>query len=156
LTTLFAVECFADEDVVAFVREELHLDIKRRHSFSQGEVIQDVFVRHLASIGMVDEDPGKSHHGLRDEMQRVFSGVQLDVRRRDARHLIIVKPELEDCFLDAMRRVGLESSLGTIARDLQTVLNIPKHPKHKIFQERTRRAVQAIARKEDSNVCHRA
>jgi len=34
-----------------------------------------------------------------------------------------------------MRRVGLESSLGTIARDLQTVLNIPKHPKHKIFQQ---------------------
>jgi hypothetical protein len=134
LTATLAVECFADEDVVVFARDELRLDLRRRHSYSQSEVIKDVFVRHVATIGMVDEDPGKPHHRLRDEMQPIFSGLDLEVRRRDGRHLIIVKPELEECFLRAMRRVGLTSRLGTSAGDLQAILNIPRHPKHRLFQ----------------------
>jgi hypothetical protein len=134
LTTPFAVECHADEDVVVFLRQTLHFDVRRHHSFSQGDVINDVFVRLVALIGMVDEDPGKPHHRLRDQMQVVFSGAQIELRRRDGRHLLVVKPELEACFLDAMRRVGLTSGLGTVARDLQAILNLPKHPKHQIFR----------------------
>ncbi len=135
MPTILAVECFADEDVVAFARDELKLRVKRLHSFSQGEVIKDVFMRNKAGIGIVDEDPGKSHHRLRDEMQIVKSTEDIELRRRDGRHLIIIKPELEECFLRSMRRVGVDSELPSNAGDLQAILNIDSHPKHQVFRQ---------------------
>jgi hypothetical protein len=135
LPAILAVECFADEDVVAFVRDELKLSVKRLHSFSQGEVIKDVFLKNRAEIGIVDEDPGKTHHRLRDEMQVVSSTVDIEVRRRDGRHLIIIKPELEECFLRSMKRVGVDSKLPSNAGDLQAILNIGGDAKHETFRE---------------------
>jgi hypothetical protein len=135
VTTLVAVECYADEGLVVFAKTYLKLSVARLHSFSQGEVIKDVFINQAAHIGIVDEDPGKSHHSLRDSMAVVYRGKDIELRKREGRHLIVVKPELEDCFLSAMSRVGLKSKLGPDAHDLQAVLNLPNHPKHKTFRE---------------------
>jgi hypothetical protein len=135
LTVEIAVECYADEDVIIFARDVLRLPLRRLHSFSQGEVINDLLVRQRAGIGMVDEDPGKSHHQLRDTMSIVYSGTDIELRAHRERHLIVIKPELEECFLRGMRRVGLVTNLGSTAHGLQAILNLPHHPKHKMFQQ---------------------
>ncbi len=110
------------------------MNLYKVHSGSQGDVINDVFIRRKAEIGMVDEDPGKSHHRLRDEMHVVESRRDVELRRREDRHLIIIKPELEECFLRSMKRVDLDTKLPKRAGDLQSVLNLPNQPKHKAFQ----------------------
>jgi len=83
---------------------------------------------------MVDEDPHSSHHKLRDTMFLVRASDDLELRRRDQRHLIVVKPDLERCFLRSMKRVGLESSLPEDPEQLQAILNLPNHPKHDVFR----------------------
>jgi len=135
LPAILAVECFADEDVVAFLRDEANLSVKRLHSFGQGDVIKDVFTRNKAEIGIVDEDPGKSHPRLRDEMQVISSTIDIELRRRDGRHLIIIKPELEECFLRSVKRVGVNSKLPSNAGDLQTLLNINNDRRHEAFRQ---------------------
>ena len=97
-------------------------------------MINDVFVKHRAEFGMVDEDPGKSHHQLRDQMHVVESRRDVELRRREGRHLIVIKPELEECFLRSMKRAGLDTELALNVRDLQAILNLPDHPKHRVFR----------------------
>ncbi len=65
----------------------------------------------------------------------ISSTPNLEVRRDGNRFLLIVKPELEPCFLRSVKLVGLESELPTDARRLQAVLNLPRHPKHERFRE---------------------
>ncbi len=84
---------------------------------------------------MVDEDPGSSHHPLRDQMEVIHRTDDLEIRRRSGRHLIILKPELEDCFLRSMRRASLKTNLPLNPKELQKLLNLPKHPAHKTFRE---------------------
>lgn len=69
MTLRFEYECYADEDVVLFLRDHCRLPPRTRHSFGQGEVVNDLLKKDQAAIGMVDEDPGSSHHPLRDQME---------------------------------------------------------------------------------------
>lgn len=68
-------------------------------------------------------------------MRVVYSSTDIEFRRQDDRHLSVIKPELEECFLRGMKRVGLVTNLGSTPRDLQSILNLPNHPKHKVFQQ---------------------
>lgn len=134
---ILAYECFADHDVFLFLRETCGLPIRKRHSESQGEVINDVFKKEKADFGMVDEDPHSSHHRLRDMMQGVSKTIDLELRRMANRHLVLVKPDLEFCFRRCMGRVGLESELPTDPRELHRALGIPnpRHPIHIRFRQ---------------------
>ncbi len=132
----FAYECFADHDIFWFLREHCQLrTLNKLHSGSQGEVVNDVLVRGRAETGMVDEDLGRSHHGLRDKMVVISNSHFLALRRQQDRHLIIVKPELEECFLRSMRRVNLEPSVPNDADKMRTFLNLPDHKMHQAFRE---------------------
>jgi hypothetical protein len=103
------------------------------HGFGQGEVVNAVLVRRTADLGMVDEDPLQSHHRGRDAPARVQTTTSLELRRRGDRHLVIVKPDLERCFLRSMGLVKLDSELPTRPEELRALLNLPKHPKHQTF-----------------------
>jgi len=59
----------------------------------------------------------------------------LEVRRDGKRHLLIVRPELERCFIHSMRLVQLATELPTDVSRLQTILNLPRHPKHERFRQ---------------------
>jgi hypothetical protein len=131
----FAYECYADEDVFYFLRDGCKLPIERLHGYGQGEVVNELLVRRRANLGMVDEDPLTTHHPLRDRMQVVSTTNDLELRKRDDRHLIIVKPDLENCFLRGARIARLESALPTRPQDLRRVLGIPDHPIHQVFRQ---------------------
>ncbi|GEM_PF-4006926 len=135
MTLRFAYECYADEDVVLFLRDHCRLPPRTRHSFGQGEVVNDLLKKDQAAIGMVDEDPGSSHHPLRDQMEVIHRTEDLEIRRKSGRHLIILKPELEDCFLRAAKRIGLVTRLPANPKEMQKVLNLPNHPSHQIFRD---------------------
>ena len=132
---VFAYECYADEDIFRFLRDECKLPLRGFHGFGQGEVINAVLVKQTAEIGMVDEDPFSSHHRQRDNTQVVSTTTDLIARRQGNRHLIIVRPDLEECFLRSMSRVNIESVLPRRAGELRSILNIPHHPKHQKFRE---------------------
>ncbi len=68
-------------------------------------------------------------------MEVIHTTADLEVRRKSGRHLIIVKPELEDRFLWSMRRAALQPKLPSHPKELQTLLNLPKHPAHRLFRE---------------------
>jgi len=135
VTLTFAFECYADEDVVIFLRKRCKLRLKGRHSYGQGEVVNDLLKTKQANVGMVDEDPGSSHHPLRDAMQVIHTAEDLEVRQKAGRHLIILRPELEDCFIRSMHRAAVPLTIPPTAKELQKVLNIPKHPSHGEFRE---------------------
>ena len=117
------------------LRDHCRLPLVRLHSFSQGEVINDLLVRRRVGIGMVDEDPGRSHHRLRDTMQLELENEDIEVRKRDGRHLLVLKPDLEQCFLRSIRRLHAESALPAAAPALRAILNLPNHPKHVTFRQ---------------------
>ncbi len=138
MTTPFAFECFADQEVFRFLKDDLHLPLSGIHSDTQGEVINDLLLRGLARIGMVDEDPLASHHNERDRMKVGSSHEDLEFRwaKRDGttRHLVIVKPDLEECFLRSLKRLGLESELATDARKLHRLLGKRRTRAHSNFR----------------------
>ena len=130
-----AVECYADLDLFRFLREDCNLTgLSDAHSHSQGEVINDVFARDRADIGIVDEDPLSTHHRLRDQMVVVETGVDTETREHHGRQLIIVKPDLERCFIRAMGRVGLKSSFGTPSAMHQALASSSTR-KHQVFRD---------------------
>lgn len=130
----FAFECYADEDVFYFLKDERNLSIERFHGFGQGEVVNELVLRWRADVGMVDEDPSSSHHGKRDIKQVVSESNDVQLRRWKDRHLIVVKPDLERCFLRSMERLDLEPTLGQRPQDLRARLNLPKHKAHQEFR----------------------
>jgi len=102
-----AVECYADVTLVEFLRDECDLrGLVPRHVNSQGEVVKAIFQTATAEVGIVDEDPNKPHHRLRDQARLVWSGVDVELRELDRRHLLVVKTDLETCFLRAMNRLN--------------------------------------------------
>jgi len=135
MTKTFAYECFADGDVFSFLQEDCGFSLKGFHAHGQGRVVEAVLVKGTAEIGMVDEDPFASHHSERDRAEMVATTTDLDVRRRGAQHVIIIKPALEECFLRSANRVGLPSKLPRRASELRAMLNIRGHSKHKVFRE---------------------
>ena len=147
MTATFAFECYADQDIVVVLREECGLPLKKRHSFGQGEVINDLLRNDRAEIGMVDEDPLSSHHPLRDTMHVDEVTQDVEHRRRANRHLIILKPELEECFIRSMNRAGVQLTVAPNPNELQKVLNIPNHPKHEEFRQQLRDLRQAAKAK---------
>lgn len=132
--TVFAYECFADGDVRAFLEQECGIPLRSFHAYGQGEVVRAVFVDARAEIGMVDEDPLGAHHGLRDRATVLASGPSLEVRERGGRHLIVIKPELEECFLRSVKLVGYESRLPARARELRALLGVPHGARHARFR----------------------
>lgn len=138
MTRLFAYECFADEDVFRFLRDALHFPIRSLHAFGQGPVVHELLVSQRADIGMVDEDPLSSHHRQRDTTEVVSTSDDIMHRRRGDRHLIILRPALEECFLRSVKRAGLESGLPSRPAELRTLLNIPGHRVHQRFREELR------------------
>ena len=68
-------------------------------------------------------------------MSVVTTTHDLELRRKESRHLIILKPALEECFLRSMKRANIPSQLPQQANELQALLNIKDHPKHKVFQD---------------------
>lgn len=135
MTLTVAFECYADEDIVVFLRDHCRLPLRKRHSWGQGEVVNDLLRAARADVGMVDEDPFSSHHALRDKMKLDHTSTDVELRSQSGRHLIVLKPELEECFFRSMQRVGLEVSIAPTAKELQRLLNIPNHPSHRDFRE---------------------
>jgi hypothetical protein len=83
---------------------------------------------------MVAQDPGRPHQSARDTAPVRKSYDFTEVRVIDDRTLIIVKPELEECFVECMAKVGLPSSLGNDASRLRTILGTEKGEVHKVFR----------------------
>ena len=116
------------------MRDDCKLPLDHFHGFGKGEVVNEVLVRRRADVGMVDEDPMSSHHARRDAMELVSETNDTQLRRSKDRHVIVIKPNLEQCFLRSMKRVELESTLGERPQDLRARLNLPKHSAHKDFR----------------------
>lgn len=140
-----AFECFADQDLFLFLKDVAGLPIRKRHSYSQGEVINDLLERDLADIAIVDEDPGASHHRLRDSLPVVETSGDIEIRARGAKSIVIVRPDLEKCFLRGMGRLNLKSDLTRAAGDLHRRLaqSNSLHADHRTFREDLARLRQA-------------
>jgi hypothetical protein len=116
----------------------MKLPIESRHSGSQGDVINNL-KRGLAEIGMVDEDPGSTHHSMRSQMQTVTKSEDLEHRVKGDRHLIIVKPDLESCFLRTAGRIKMETGLPGGWKDLHRILAVQQDKKaHEAFRNALR------------------
>lgn len=130
----FAFECYADGDVLAFLKQTCGLPLASLHAFGQGEVINEVLVRRRARIGMIDEDPGQVPSRALASMQVVERGPDIEWRRQGDRHLIVVKPELEPCLLRTFTRVRLDSALPRRADELHRLLTVPNRRKHDLLR----------------------
>jgi len=139
VTVAFAFECFADQEIFQFLRIDLQLPLLGVHSDSQGEVINHLLLKGRARIGMVDEDPFTTHHAERDRMEVLRSTDALEYRRakRDGipRHLLIVRPDLESCFLRSLNKLGLESKLARGTRELHRLLGKRRSRYRSVFRE---------------------
>lgn len=68
-------------------------------------------------------------------MRVVRATNDVEVREQDGRFLLIIKPDLEECFRRCMGRVGLESKLPGRADELRRGLGIPGTRLHQIFRQ---------------------
>ena len=133
-----AVECFADFTLLEFLRDTCGIRaLTDHHAHSQGEVIKAVFEKGRADAGIVDEDPGKSHHKLRDRTTLVRPGIDVDVQRLEGRFLFVVKPNLEVCFFRAMTRTK-QSSWFKDASQMHRILGVSSSREHPRFKEELR------------------
>jgi hypothetical protein len=107
---------------------------QKSHAGGQGEVINRLLERGTADVGLVDEDPGRTHDRQRGRMAVVSSTDFREHRRAGERHLIVVKPDLERCFRRSMERLRLESQLPTQPEDLRRVLGVPGKGVHTRFR----------------------
>jgi hypothetical protein len=140
---IVAFECYADEDLVTFAHEAFGLRLRKAHEGGQGQVIRRLLERGTADVGLVDEDPGRTHHRQRDRMAVVSSTDFLEHRRAGERHLIVVKPDLERCFRRSVELLGLESQLPTRPEDLRRVLGVPGTNVHARFRAELRALYEA-------------
>jgi hypothetical protein len=140
---IVAFECYADEDLVAFAGETFGLRLQKSHEGGQGEVVNRLLRQGTADVGLVDEDPGRTHHPLRDRMDVVASTDFVEHRRAGDRHLIIVKPDLEQCFRRCVERLGLASGLPARAEDLRRMLSVPGKNVHARFRAELRALYEA-------------
>jgi hypothetical protein len=140
---VLAFECYADQDVYLFLRD-LGLRLEKRHSYSQGEVINDL-LKDRAEIGFVDEDPRSSHHRARDAMAVVHASHDIAVRSREDRHVLVIKPTLEEAFLNGIRRLNVDSALPRHPSELERRLAHPdaRHPDHVLFRRELGRLREA-------------
>ena len=67
-------------------------------------------------------------------MGAVSSTEYLQVRREGDRHLIVIRPDLENCFRRCMERLALPSELPSRPEDLRRVLGIPGRRTHEVFR----------------------
>lgn len=131
-----AYECYADEALFRFLRDDFGFPLKPVHSFSQGRVVSALLKAGTAEAGIVDEDPLSSHHSRRDRTVLVHETNDVEWRRASedaARILIVVKPDLEKCFFAALKRVGLKSEWSD-ASTLHRQLAGPWGTQHAKFQ----------------------
>lgn len=129
---LVTYECWADRDIVEFLRNKCQLKFDSEHSFGQGNVVGTV-ERGKAWLGIIDEDRNKSHHGARERATLIISMDYVDLYRLDKRFLVVVKPALEKAFLASMSRVNLHSEFPSDARAMKHMLNYPRSPWHTVF-----------------------
>lgn len=129
---VFAFECYADRDVFRFLREVGAPPLKELHAFGQGEVVKALFTRK-ATIGMVDEDPRRMHHRLRDAMRVIHTTVDFELRENNGRYLGVLRPELEGCYLRAAELLGIRSTLPREAPELRRLLGRPNSSAHDTF-----------------------
>lgn len=134
MTHRIAFECYADAVLFQFLRTHCRADLLPFHAYGQGEVVNAVLVRRTCVVGLVDEDPGATHHRERDKANVVSATEWLELRSRGQRHLVIVKPNLERCFLGPLRIAGIESELPQDFAELQALLNVERSPKHAVFR----------------------
>src|SRR3954468_7823478 len=130
-----AFECCADENLFRFLRGACKFSIEPFHAFGQGEVINSVLVKRTCHIGIVDEDPRGTRHRERDRARIVRQASSLEVRSNEAGSIIIIKPDLEHCFLRSLKLAGMSSALPARAEDIHGILNIPNTAKHRIFEQ---------------------
>lgn len=130
-----AIECFADFTLLEFLRDTCGLKrLTDHHAHSQGEVIKAVFEKERAGAGIVDEDPGKSHHRLRDKTRLVRSGIDIEVRELDGKLLFVVKPNLEECFFRALARTKQASWFESPSR-MHRILGVSSSREHARFKD---------------------
>ena len=53
-------------------------------------------------------------------------------------HVLILHPQLEDCFMKGMRGVGLKSELARTAEELHRVVGTPSAYRHNLSREELR------------------
>ncbi len=97
------VECFADE---AFARA-LGC-IKPAHPRSKSRVIRYV-KSHSNTVGLVDEDPGTTQHGL-EQFSITQVKDELKVMEWRTKRVIIIQPRLEDWLLTTARMENVDVS----------------------------------------------
>lgn len=129
---VFAFECYADRDVFRFLGEAGPRPLKELHAFGQGEVVK-ALATGKAAIGMVDEDPRRTHHRLRDAMRVVRTTADFELRESGGRYLGVLRPELEGCFLRAADFLGIRTALPREAPELRRLLGRPNSSAHDAF-----------------------
>jgi len=132
---VFAFECFADEDVWHILTFECGLPPKKLHSESKGRVVADTLKEGNAHLGLVDEEPCTAPPESLRRATRVERTDDVEVRKIKDRHILILRPRLEECFLAGMRRVGLESQLASEAGELHRFLGTQNIRRHEQFRE---------------------
>jgi len=148
---VFAYECYADRDVLRFLRETVKRPLEDSHKFGQGAVVNALLVKKTVRVGMVDEDPRSSHHRLRDDMAVLRTTADFELRESDGRYLAILKPELEAAFLRSITLLRIKTSLPDDSSTLRRVLQERNSSLHDVFI-RTLRQLYAEARERGKSI----
>jgi len=111
------VECYADITLVQKLIGQNNI----KHSGNKSSVLYDLAHHHTSSIGMVDEDPGKSVSGLIHNYREIRNHFAEDIlvlydRRRD-NYLISINEDLEDWILKISRTCGINISNYSLPND---------------------------------------
>ena len=109
------------------------MPLEDSHKFGQGAVVNALLVKKKVTVGMVDEDPRRTHHPLRDAMKVVRTIDDFELRESEGRYLAILKPALEGAFLRAVRLLSIQTSLPSDPRTLRRVLAQPESHAHVVF-----------------------
>lgn len=147
---VFGYECYADRDVFRFLRQATGRPMKDFHGYGQGDVLNALLVKRTIALGMVDEDPRSTHHRLRDSMKVVRATKDFELRESQGRYLAIVKPELEEAFVNACKLLGVVSSLPRDPSKMRRALLPPSSSSHNLFvQELLQLHAEATARRQE-------
>lgn len=141
MSVTFAFECYADQDLYEILRSECALALEKRHSYNKGEVVKDVFKSGRARVGIVDQDPGTTPPRTLGQAALVRRLGDIELRKHQSRHVLVLCPRLEECFFKGMSQAGITPEIARTPDELHRLLATGHRRRHEKFREELKRLV---------------
>lgn len=134
---MILVECNPDEYIIS----TLGFNSKKiKHQQGKGKVLLGL-KKEKGTIGMIDEDPGKSRVPLIEEFEIKEEGERTSLleHRVNGAHLIVIKPDLETWLLEIARANHIKPSEYGLPGDpnrLHSIIHPERNAKYRKMVEK--------------------